>query len=74
MGSGIGGGMNGLGGGIGSSGGAGSSLGRNPYQMNYQPNSQGEQGSIGSSGGRNAAARAIESPKKDFLLPSVSNK
>ena len=63
----------GLGGGVGGSIGAGAAAGRNPYQMNYQTNSQGEQGSIGSSGSRNAR-QSIGSPNKDFLLPQVSNK
>ena len=68
LGSGLGGGMSGAGANI---------LGaRNPYQVNYQPNSQGEQGSIGSSGSRREIKNRpnIGSPNKDFLLPTVSNK
>lgn len=60
----------GLGGGIG--GGLG---GADPYNANYQQNSQGAQGSIGSSGsGVRGGGAALGSRGSDFKLPSVSNK
>jgi len=70
LGGGIGGGLGGIGGGTGAPGG-----GADPYNANYQQNSQGAQGSIGSSGsGVRGGGVALGSRGSDFKLPSVSNK
>lgn len=57
----------------------GGGIGVDPYknnfnQPNYQENSQGAQGSIGSSGSGIRAAQGMGSRESEFRLPAVSNK
>ena len=62
----------GIGGGIG--GGMGSGIGSSPYNLNYNENRQGEQGSIGTSGSLDKPGSGLGSGKGSTLnLPAVSN-
>lgn len=69
----------GLGGGLGGGPGSGGPMGSaNPYQMNYNENRQGEQGSIGTSGSGDKPGSGIGGFKNiqanNIALPTVTSK